>query len=103
MNSGTNEEKEISVVRYKAVVVANSMAFDELYQKLETKDGEKEVFKLARARKTRTRGLGVVRCIKDENDKVLSEDAVIKERWQRYFSKFLNGEGMEDFHSTERE
>jgi len=45
--------------------------------------------------------LGVVRCIKDENGKVLSEDAKIKERWQRHFSKLLNGEVMEDFQSRE--
>jgi len=33
-----------------------------------------------RARKRKTTDLGVVRCIKDENDKVLSENAIIKER-----------------------
>jgi len=66
MNSEMDEEKEISRVRYKAatkiakkvVVVAKSMAYDRLYQKLETKECEKEVFKLARAREKRTRDLG---------------------------------------------
>jgi len=62
------------------VTVAKSMAFDRLYHRLETKEGEKEVFKLGRARKRKTRDLGVVKCIKDENGKVLSEDAEIKER-----------------------
>ena len=74
MNSKTDEEKEISRVRYKAakkiakkvVVVATSMAYKRLYQKLETKGGEKEVFKLARARERRIRDLGVVRRIKDK-------------------------------------
>ena len=88
MNSGTDEEKEISRVRYKvaakiakkAVAVAKSMAHDTLYQKLEIKEGENEVFKLARGRERRTRDLGVVRCIKDENGKVLSENVEIKER-----------------------
>ena len=75
------------------------MAYDRLYQRLETKEGEKEVFKLARAKERRTRDLGVVRCIKDENGKVLFENAEIKERWQRYFSNLLNGEGMEDSRS----
>ena len=63
---------------------------------METKKGEKEVFKLARARERSTRDLGVVRCIKDENGRVLSGDAEIKGRWQRYFFKLLNGEASED-------
>jgi len=40
-----------------------------------------------------------VRCIKNENGKVLFEDVEIKERWQRYFSKLLNGEVVEDSRS----
>jgi len=38
-----------------------------------------------------------VRCIKDENGKVLFENADIKERWQMHFSKLLNDEVLEDF------
>ena len=64
----------------KAVAVAKSIAYDRLYHRLDTKKGEKEVFKLARARDRRTRDLGVVRSIKDKNGKVLSEDAEINER-----------------------
>jgi len=88
VNSEIDEEKETSRVRYKAVkkvvkkavAVAKSMAYDTLYQKLRTKEGEKEVFKLARARERKTRELGVVRCIKDKNGTVLFEDAEIKVR-----------------------
>ena len=87
----------------KAVVVAKTLAYDRLYHILESKKGEKEVFKLARARERRTRDLGVVRRIKDENGKVLSEDAEIKGRWQRYFGRFLNGEVMEDSQSRKSE
>ena len=36
--------------------------------------------------------MGAIRCIKDEEGKVLSEDVVIKERWQRFFAKLLNKE-----------
>ena len=95
MNNGTDEEKESSRVRYKVakkvakktVAVAKSMTYDRLYQQLGTNEGEKKVFKLARARERKTRDLDVVRCIKDENDKVLSEDAEIKVRRKRCFSK----------------
>jgi len=82
VNSETDEEKVTSRVRYKAakkvakkaVIVAKSMAYDRLYQKLGTKEGEKEVIILARARERKTKELGVVRCIKDKNGKVLSKD-----------------------------
>jgi len=81
-------KREISRVRYKAskkvakkaVAVAKSMAYNRLYHRLETTEGEKEIFKPTRARDKRTRDLGIVRCINDENGKVLSEDAEIKER-----------------------
>ena len=104
-------KRESSRVRYKAaekvaknaIAVAKSLAYDKLYHRLVTKEGEKEVFKLARARDRSTRDLGVVRCIKDENSKVLFEDAKIKERWRRYFSKLLNSEAREDSHSRVKE
>ena len=59
---------------------------------METKEGEKVVFKLAKARENKTRDLGCVRCIKGENGKVLVEETEIKERWRSYFSKLFNGE-----------
>jgi len=63
MNSGVDGERNVSTARYKAakkvakkaVVVAKSMAYDRLYQRVETKEGEKDVFKLARARERTTR------------------------------------------------
>jgi len=88
MNSGSDEERQTKSIRYeaakkvakRAVAVAKSLTFDRLYHRLGTKEGEKEVFRLARARARKTRDLGVVRCIKDEDGKVLYEDVEIKER-----------------------
>jgi len=105
MNSRIDEENEASRVRYKAakkvakkvVTTAKSMAYARVYRKLETKEGKKEVFKLTKVRERRIRDLGALRCIKYENSKMLFEDPEIKERWQRYLSKLLNGEMMEDF------
>jgi len=36
-----------------------------------------------------------VRCIKDEDGRVLVEYAKVQERWQSYFCKLLNGEGLD--------
>ena len=102
MSSSSEEEREQKKIGYKvakkvarkAVAVAKSQAFDRLYHRLEAKEGENEVVKLARARERRTRDLGVVRCIKDKLGKELTENDEIRKRWQRFFAKLLNGEGV---------
>ena len=48
---------------------------------METKECEKEVFKLARVREKKTRDPGNVRCITSEDGKVLVEETKIRERW----------------------
>jgi len=77
------------------MAVAKNNAYERLYQKLNSKGGEKEVFRLARARERRTRDLSTVRCIKDEDGRALVEDAKVQERWRGYFCKLFNGEGLE--------
>lgn len=37
-----------------------------------------------------------MKCIKDEEDMVLVEEILIKQRWQTYFYKLLNEEGNRD-------
>ena len=55
--------------------------FQVIHERLDSKEGEKEVFKLARARERRTtRDLNSVRCIKDEDGKVLTKDTKVQER-----------------------
>ena len=76
----------------KAAAIAKNDAYERLYQKLETKEGGKGVFKLAKARENKTRDLGCIRCIKGEDDKVLVDKTEIKERWRSYFSRLFNGE-----------
>ena len=52
----------------RTVSEARGRAYEDLYQRLSTKEGEKDVYRIARLRERRTRDFNQVRCIKDEND-----------------------------------
>ena len=69
---------------------AKLIAYDDLYTRLDSKEGEKRVYKLAKIRERKTRDFNQVQCIKSEDSKVLWKYDEIKERWQNYFEKQLN-------------
>jgi hypothetical protein len=48
------------------VIEARRRAYDELYNILGTKEGEKDIYKMAKIRGRKTRDLNQVKCIKDE-------------------------------------
>ena len=50
----------------KAVAMAKGRAYDDLYARLETKEGKKEFYRLARQRDRAGKGRKHVRFIKDE-------------------------------------
>ena len=75
---------------------AKAKRYEDLYERLETKEGEKEVYKLARQRERSTRDVEGVKCIKDEQGKVLTMDAEIQKRWETYFCKLMNEGVTED-------
>ncbi|XP_020250311.1 uncharacterized protein LOC109827705 [Asparagus officinalis] len=74
----------------KAVTEAKNKAFGDMYEELDTKEGEKVLFRLDNTRERSSKDLNQVRSIKDEEGQVLVEETDIKLRWQRYFDKLLN-------------
>jgi hypothetical protein len=76
----------------RAVSEAKGRAYDDLYRRLSTKEGEKDVYKIARIRERKKRDLNQVKCIKDEMDQLLVKGQDIKQRWQSYFDILFNGE-----------
>ena len=48
------------------------------YEKLDTKEVEKDIYKIARIRERKTRDLCSVRCVKDEDQKVLVDEEIKK-------------------------
>ncbi|XP_057540787.1 uncharacterized protein LOC130818644 [Amaranthus tricolor] len=74
----------------KAVAEAKDRAFEAFYQKLDTKEGEKYIFMLEKARSRQKKDLVTVKFIKDESGRVLLRQEDIKMRWHQYFIQLLN-------------
>ena len=76
----------------KAVAMAKGRAYDNLYARLETKEGEKELYRLAKQRHRAGKDVQHVRVIKDENGNVMVNLEAVLKRWKEYFKKLMNEE-----------
>ena len=66
----------------KAVATAKGRAYDNLYARLKTKEGEKELYRLARQRDRAGKDVQHVRTIKDENGNVMVNSEAVLKRWK---------------------
>ena len=54
--------------------------YKDIYDRLDSKDEEKDIYRISRMREKKTKDLGTIKCIKDFNQKALVKDEDIKER-----------------------
>jgi hypothetical protein len=64
--------------------------YDGLYQWLDMKEGENDIYRMAKSQERKTRDIIQVKCIKDVTEWLLTKDEDIKNRWQKYFDKLFN-------------
>ena len=83
--------------------MAKGRAYDDLYARLETKKGEKELYRLARQRDRSGKDVQHVRVIKDENGKVMVNSEAVLKRWKEYFEKLMNEENNREPRTEEPE
>ena len=87
----------------REVAKARNKAYEELYEKLETKEGENEVFNIAKQRNRQSKDVQQVRVIKSKTGEILMEEEKVKQRWKEYFDNLLNHENPRERRETRTE
>ena len=71
----------------KGIAMAKGRAYDDLYARLETKEGKQELYRLAGQRDRAGKDVQHVSLIKDENGNVMVNSEAVLKRWKEYFEK----------------
>ena len=80
----------------KVVAKTKAKAYEELYDRLETQEGEKELYRLARQRDRVGKDIQQVRVMKDAEGNVLTSKESVTRRWKEYFEKLTNEENARE-------
>ena len=76
----------------RKVAKVKNEAFQELYKRLETKEGVNEVFRIAKQRNKNGQDVQQVKAAKSKYGEVLVEQQRVQRRWKEYFEDLLNQE-----------
>ncbi|GKF93777.1 hypothetical protein Tco_0283477, partial [Tanacetum coccineum] len=68
----------------KVVAKAKDKAYEDLYKRLDSKEGENDIYRIAKARERRKMDLGSERFIKDEDGRSIANEDTIRRRWKEY-------------------
>ncbi|KAK3535754.1 hypothetical protein QTP70_021053 [Hemibagrus guttatus] len=102
------EYKELQRRVKREVSKTKQKAYDELYTRLDTREGEKDLYRLARQRDRDGKDVQQVRVIKDRDGRVLTSEESVQRRWKEYFEELMNEENerekrVEGVNSVEQE
>ncbi|KAK3558000.1 hypothetical protein QTP86_005613 [Hemibagrus guttatus] len=102
------EYKELQRRVKRELSKAKQKAYDELYTRLDTREGEKDLYRLARQRDRDGKDVQQVRVIKDRDGRVLTSEESVQRRWKEYFEELMNEENerekrVEGVNSVEQE
>ncbi|KAK3513646.1 hypothetical protein QTP70_028816, partial [Hemibagrus guttatus] len=86
------EYKELQHRVKREVSKAKQKAYDELYTRLDTREGQKDLYRLARQRDRDGKDVQQVRVIKDRDGRVLTSEESVQRRWKEYFEELMNEE-----------
>ncbi|KAK3512263.1 hypothetical protein QTP70_002277 [Hemibagrus guttatus] len=86
------EYKELQCRVKREVSKAKQKAYDELYTRLDTREGEKDLYRLARQRDRDGKDVQQVTFIKDRDGRVLTSEESVQRRWKEYFEEVMNKE-----------
>ena len=76
----------------KVASQAKARSVGEIYEELETTEGQKKIYGLAKRRNRAIKVFTQIKQIKDGEGHILSDENEIKNRWRGYFEKLLNEE-----------
>ncbi|KAK3568551.1 hypothetical protein QTP86_008749 [Hemibagrus guttatus] len=86
------EYKELQRRVKREVSKAKQKAYDELHTRLDTREGEKDLYRLARQRDRDGKDVQQVIVIKDRDGRVLTSEESVQRRWKEYFEELMNEE-----------
>ncbi|KAK3549270.1 hypothetical protein QTP70_034481 [Hemibagrus guttatus] len=86
------EYKELQRRVKRKVSKAKQKAYDELYTRLDTTEGQKDLYRLARQRDRDGKDVQQVRVIKDRDGRVLTSEESVQRRWKEYFEELMKEE-----------
>ena len=86
------EYKEMRREAKKGVAKAKNNAYDELYEELDSKEGERTLYRLARQRHQAGKDVQQVRMMKDKDGKVMTDEESVLRIWKEYYKGLMNEE-----------
>ncbi|KAK3506300.1 hypothetical protein QTP70_002446 [Hemibagrus guttatus] len=86
------EYKELQRRVKREVSKAKQKAYEVLQTKLDTREGEKDLYRLARQRDRDGKDVQQARVIKDRDGRVLTSEESVQRRWKEYFEELMNEE-----------